>query len=144
MTIVRRGGQEQAVSSIAAFARTLKVHRRSLQKLLDNELVASETETARTFTISVSPDVSAELDLEDATAEQVLEADDDAAAEAASVAGAEGATREALRAELAMVDAMLAIAEPAASRSDARVRWLVKWIEQHLLAGRSWNDRRLI
>jgi hypothetical protein len=122
------GLQQRLLSSIAAFARTLKVHRRSLQKLLDNELTASETETALTFTASVSPDVSAELDLEDATAEQVLEADEDGAAEAASVAGAEGATRDALRAELVMVDAMLAIAEPVASRPDARVRWLVQWI----------------
>src|SRR5580704_904882 len=138
------GLQQRLLSSIAAFARTLKVHRRSLQKLLDNELAASQTETALTFTASISPDLSAELDLEDATAEQVLEADDDAAAAAASVAGAEGATREALRAELARVDAMLVIAEPAASRPDARVRWLVQWIEQNMLAGRSWNDRRLI
>jgi ERCC4-related helicase len=138
------GLQQRLLSSIAAFGRTLKVHRRSLQKLLDNELAASETETAPTFTASISPDVSAELGLEDATAEQVLEADDDAAAEAASFAGAEGATRDGLRAELAMVDAMLAIAEPTSSRPDARVRWLVQWIEQNMLDGSSWNDRRLI
>ena len=138
------GLQQRLLSSTAAFARTLKVHRRSLRKLLDSELAASDAETAQTFTASISPDVSAELDLEEDTAELVLDADDDAAAEAASIAGAAGATKDALRAELAMVDDMLAIAEAAASRPDARVRWLVRWIEQNMLSGRSWNDRRLI
>jgi hypothetical protein len=78
------------------------------------------------------------------TAEQVLEADEEAAAEAATVAGAEGATTEGLRAELAMVDDMLGIAEPAAMRPDARIRWLVQWIEQNMLNGGMWNERRLI
>jgi hypothetical protein len=40
-------------------------------------------------------------------------------AKAATLAGGEGATADALRAELAAVDAMLAIAEPAAMRPDA-------------------------
>jgi ERCC4-related helicase len=138
------GLQQRLLSSIAAFARTLKVHRRSLQKLLDREVAAGEIEAANSFVTAVSPDDSAELDLEDNTAEQALDADEDAAAEAATVAGAEGATTEALQAELAMVDEMLGIAEPAAMRSDARVRWLVQWIEQNMLDGSMWNDRRLI
>jgi hypothetical protein len=117
------------LSSIAAFARTLKVHRRSLQKLLDKELVAGEIEAASSLVVTVSPNNSAELDLEGETAEQVLDTDEDAAAEAATIAGAEGATAEALRAELAVVDDMLRLAEPAAPRPDARVDWLVQWIE---------------
>ena len=40
-----------------------------------------------------------------------------------------------LRAELAAVDEMLAIAEPAALRPDARVHWLVDWIKANLLSG---------
>jgi hypothetical protein len=87
--------------------------------------VAGEIEAASSFVATASPDVLAELDLEDSTAELVVEADDDAVAEAATVAGAEGATAEALRAELAMVDEMLGIAEPASPRPDARIRWLV-------------------
>jgi hypothetical protein len=76
-------------------------------------------------------------------AERAFEADEDAAAEAATVAGVEGATAEALRTELAAVDAMLALAEPTAMRADARVRWLVQWVEQNMLDGRVWNQRGL-
>jgi SNF2 family DNA or RNA helicase len=43
-----------------------------------------------------------------------------------------------------MVDQMLGIAEPAALRPDARVQWLVQWIERNMLDGRMWKDRRLI
>jgi SNF2 family DNA or RNA helicase len=138
------GLQQRLLSSIAAFSRTLKTHRRSLQKLLDKELTAGEVEAATAFAVTVSPDVSAELDLEDETAEEVLDADEEAAAEAATLAGAEGATMNALRAELALVDEMLTVAEPAVLRPDARIRWLVEWIAQNMLDGRDWNARRLI
>jgi SNF2 family DNA or RNA helicase len=138
------GLQQRLLSSVAAFTRTLKTHRRSMQKLLDKELTAGEGEAAAAFAVTVSPDVSAELDLEDETAEEVLDADEEAVAEAATLAGAEGATMNALRAELGLVDEMLAVAEPAALRPDARIRWLVEWIEQNMLDGTDWNARRLI
>jgi ERCC4-related helicase len=138
------GLQQRLLSSIAAFERTLKVHRTSLQRLLDREVAAAEIDAASSFVAAVSPDDSAELDLEDSTAEQVLDADEDAATEAATMAGAEGATADALRAELAKVDHMLRIAEPAARRPDARIRWLGTWIEQNMLDGNGWNERRLI
>jgi ERCC4-related helicase len=138
------GLQQRLLSSIAAFERTLKVHRTSLQRLLDREVDAAEVGAAGSFVAAVSPDDSAELDLEDGAAEQALDADEDAATEAATVAGAEGATADALRAEVAMVDDMLRIAEPAARRPDARIRWLVQWIEQNMLDGNAWNQRRLI
>jgi hypothetical protein len=38
---------------------------------------------------------------------------------------------------------MLALAEPTAMRADARVRWLVQWVEQNMLDGRVWNQRGL-
>jgi hypothetical protein len=138
------GLQQRLLSSVAAFARTLKVHRRSLQKLLDKDIIAGGVEAARSFVTAVSPDIPAELDLEDTPAERTFEADEDAAAEAATAAGVEGATAEALCTELAAVDAMLALAEPTAIRADARVRWLVQWIKQNMLDGRAWNERRLI
>jgi ERCC4-related helicase len=138
------GLQQRLLSSIAAFSRTLKVHRSSLQKLLDREVAAGEIEAASSFVAVVSPDDSTELDLEDQTAERAVDADEDAATQAATVAGAEGATTEALRGELALVDEMLRLAEPAALRLDARVSWLMQWIKQNMLDGRIWNSRRLI
>ena len=58
--------------------------------------------------------------------------------------GTAGAAHSDLRAELAAVDAMLAIAERNASRADERVRWLTDWIKVNLLADKSWTRRRLI
>jgi superfamily II DNA/RNA helicase len=67
-----------------------------------------------------------------------------AAAEAASVVGAADASTADLRKELAAVDDMLALAEKAALRPDARVRWLVQWIKSNMVSGAMWNERRLI
>ena len=85
-----------------------------------------------------------ELGLDDDRGEKSIEADEDATAEAASALGAAGAAQGDLRAELASVDAMLAIAERNAARPDARVRWLTDWIKANLLTGQNWNRRRLI
>ena len=61
-----------------------------------------------------------DLGLEDNEAEDVIEADEDATAEAATVASAAGASQADLRKELAVVDEMLDVAENAARRPDAR------------------------
>jgi hypothetical protein len=94
--------------------------------------------------VSSSGEVTAELDLEDADAKATIDQDEKSATEAASRAGAVGATKGALEAELAAVDDMLAIAEDFASRPDARVRWLAEWIKSNMLSGKTWNNRRLI
>ena len=39
---------------------------------------------------------------------------------------------------------MLKLAEEHRSRPDARITWLTDWIKTNMLAGNSWNDRRLI
>jgi hypothetical protein len=116
------GLQQRLLSSIAAFAHTLAVHRRSLLRLIEGSETARETVAARAFVSSGSE--SAELGLEDDSAEAAIDADEEAAVEAASRAGAVAATREALRSELAAVDDMLAVAErarPGATR--ARTGW---------------------
>jgi hypothetical protein len=79
--------------------------------------------------------VTAELDLEEKEAEATIDLDERSAVEAASRAGAVGATKGALEAELAAVDDMLALAEAFASRPDARVRWLADWIKSNMLSG---------
>ncbi len=138
------GLQQRLLSSTAAFARTLRVHRKSLQRLVDAELSADEAVAAPVFIASTGADIQAELGLEDEAAEEAMRADDDAAIEAASVAGTQGATTGDLLTELAMVDEMLKLAEPNASRPDERVKWLIRWIGDNLVSGRVWNNRRLI
>ncbi len=138
------GLQQRLLSSIAAFARTLKVHRATLQRMVDGDAAGSVAAAALAFVARPTNEDNSELGLDDDRAEQSIDADEDATAEAASALGAADAAQVDLRAELAAVDAMLAIAERAAAQPDARVRWLTDWIKANLLTGQSWNRRRLI
>lgn len=138
------GLQQRLLSSPAAFLRTLKVHRKSLEKLVALPIKSEVAGAASGFVRSPEPDATADLGLEDEAAQEALDADEDAATEAASIAGAEGATASSLIAELALVDGMLEIAEAAARKSDERAKWLVNWIRENLFAAGDWNTRRLI
>jgi hypothetical protein len=138
------GLQQRLLSSIAAFARTLKVHRATLQRMLDGEEAGRVAAAALAFVDCPTSEDSAELGLEGDQAEKTIEADDDATAEAASAIGAAGAAKGDLRTELNAVDEMLVLAERHASRPDARVHWLTGWIKANLLVGQNWNRRRLI
>jgi SNF2 family DNA or RNA helicase len=138
------GLQQRLLSSIAAFLRTLKAHRKTLQRLVDGEGLQGVSAAAEGFVDGSTTDKSDDLGLEDQSAEAAIEADEEATAEAASIVGAVDASRSDLRKELAAVDEMLAFAEHAALKPDARVHWLVQWIKTNLLFGSAWNDRRLI
>lgn len=138
------GLQQRLLSSIAAFTRTLKTHRATLQKVLDGEEIARVTAAATAFVGAPTPEDNVELGLEDEDAEKAMAADEEAETAAASAAGVVDATLEDLRAELAIVDEMLALAEKHAARPDARVNWLVGWIRKSMLDGQQWNRRRLI
>ncbi len=138
------GLQQRLLSSIPAFVLTLKAHRKTLQRLLDGQQEQVIEAAAQTFVDGSTTDKTEDLGAEDELAEKELETDEQAAAEAASVVGAAEASYADLRAELAAVDDILSLAEPAALKPDARVHWLVQWIKTNLLSGQNWNDRRLI
>jgi ERCC4-related helicase len=138
------GLQQRLLSSIPAFLRTLKAHKKTLQRLIEGEQPHAAVAAAKAFVDGSTTDKPEELALEDEGAEQVIDADEESATEAASIAGAAEASAADLKAELAAVDAMLQIAEEHARRGDARVHWLIEWIKANLLSGTSWNDRRLI
>lgn len=138
------GLQQRLLSSIAAFARTLKVHRATLQRMLDGETAGSVVEAALAFVSQPIIDDDREQGQDEAYAEQSIDADEDATATAASTLGATDAVRGELRAELAAVDGMLALAERNAARPDARVHWLIDWIKANLFSDSRWNRRRLI
>ena len=124
------GLQQRLLSSSAAFAATLEVH----LKGLDRRLAQSAT-TAESFT------AGAPQEEEEPEAEQEgllsLERDEDAAAEAAAAYAAPVSDRDA-------VVAMLELARMAARKSDARVEWLADWIHANMAPGGSWNHRRLV
>jgi len=138
------GLQQRLLSSIAAFLRTLEVHRKNLLALIEKGEAAAPIEAARAFVTGALDLYELPIDVEEETAETTIAADEDAAAEAASRLGGVGAQAADLMAELAAVDEMLALAKQHAARPDARVVWLVDWIRTNMVSGGQWNDRRLI
>lgn len=111
------GLQQRLLSSIPAFARTLRVHLDGLERSVPEAVAAPER----------AADEAAALDL--------------LAAREAAVA----ADVSPIAAERDHALAMLAVAEASRGGPDARVRWILDWARDHLLddAGR-WRERRLI
>ena len=138
------GLQQRLLSSVAAFAKTLKVHHKTLQNLIEREAVMKPAAAAaKTFTdVPDAPELFEDANEEDTLA--TIDSDDVAATEAASQLGAASSSSGELKAELEFVEEMLRVANSAAWESDARIRWLVDWMRANMLPGGAWNDRRLI
>ena len=139
------GLQQRLLSSIAAFAHTLGVHRATL--LRQAEAASDAAASAAPAIAAVRAFAAGALGLEDGDddpTEDDLAAEEDAAARAATAAGALGATAAHLRTELAHVDTMLALAQAHKDAPDARVAWLVRWIRRTMAPGGTWNSRRLV
>jgi superfamily II DNA or RNA helicase len=130
--LVFSGLQQRLLSSVAAFAKTLAVHRRTLARLLEDaeRKIEIVSDAAEAYATSGGALEELALDAEDADLEALIDADEEAAAVNASLLGAAGAEASALRAELAAVDEMLGVAQGAAGRPDARVRWLEKRLRE--------------
>jgi ERCC4-related helicase len=135
--------QQRLLSSSTAFAKTLRVHKRGLERLIEKQPTLELTVPSPVVDTETA-DIVSELGLEGDAAEAAITADEDAAAEAATIAGALGARSDALQVELAMVEDMLSFVEPITGRPDERVRWLVDWVTLNLAPGGRWNTRRLI
>lgn len=134
------GLQQRLLSSIEAFARTLRVHRKTVEKHW-----ASTLPEAGVLDLSApdADDDRADLSPED------LERDDDLRIEAASIAatGAQPAiaSKEPLYArERALLDQMTELAESTRHLPDARVRKLERWIQEHCLVNGTWTNRRVL
>lgn len=152
------GLQQRLLSSIEAFARSLKVHRKTAERHWTTRAAAAKTadDDARLFTDAPdADDERAEL-----SAEQ-LEAEEAAQIEAITETGEAGASRdqraEALwRREQQLLDRMQGIAEGSRHLPDAKVRVLLDWIREHLCPDLpafgqmvnddppTWNNRRVL
>jgi superfamily II DNA/RNA helicase len=138
--------QQRLLSSVAAFARTLKAHRNTLVRLgASSALSTVSVSAARAFILDTSDSDQSELEPGDEAGADEPSADDDAAVEAATIASHHDMSAKQLALELAAVDAMILLADEHASKPDARVRRLVQWIrDSMLLPGGQWNDQRVI
>ena len=169
--LVIGGLQKRLLSSIEAFAKTLSVHRRTVERALERA----------TDAVVISAELQA--DLERLTFGEELDAGDPGAAErdfdaetdgtdhddrsdpseldfadlmsaatAASTDSQHLETRSALARELALVDEMLEIAEAGRYEADPRVRRIVEWIGANMCptlseagaAPPQWNHHRLL
>lgn len=152
------GLQQRLLSSIEAFARSLAVHRATVERQWGKGRYAAPALAEPETLFTQAPD--ADDDRATLTPEEA-EADESAEVEAATVAAEAETPRDAeaeriWRQEQALLDRMRAVAEQSRHRPDAKLRHLIDWIRQHLCPdlpalGRSpngsapkWLDRRVL
>jgi SNF2 family DNA or RNA helicase len=139
---VMSGLQQRLLSSIPAFARSLRKHLETLKRhRTQAERAASEGAAVLMATASSDQDFSEEAD-EDSLL-KLVEVQEEEVAEAATASIMPGL--QSFDGAIGRVEKMLDIAKANERKSDARVRWLIDWIEQNMFAAPSrWNDHRLI
>ena len=151
--LVIGGLQKRLLSSIEAFARTLVVHRKSVERALERatEAIAVSAELRADFerlTVGEEPSdgsfgttdhdggIDAEADGPDdperSDSSELDLAELMTAATAASTDSRRAETRTALMRELALVDEMREIAEASRHDADPRVRRIVEWIDANM------------
>ncbi len=139
------GLQQRLLSSIEAFARTLRVHRRTVQRQWDAaQTAAAEKQRFDLLAAPVGGDDDAAT-----LPEAEVQAEEDAQVEAATVASAAPVSAHehaAFAAELQVLARMADMAETARYQPDARVRALVNWIRAQQCPGTPprWNQTRVI
>jgi superfamily II DNA or RNA helicase len=157
------GLQERLLSSIEAFARSLKVHRRTVERQWERAAEAAATAVSEPGPLEASLlTTAAGADDERAGwTDEELEADETAEVEAATAAAEAGTPRDAAsealwRREQEILERMEAIAEGARHLPDAKVRRLIDWIRASLCPAlppfgargdgppAAWNDRRVL
>lgn len=125
------GLQQRLLSSPQAFMETLRVHIAGLDRR-----AAASAPLAESFAAGEAEGSEDEPE-DEQLALEAMDRDDAAAAEAAAAFASPVADR-------AAAQAMLDLAQQAARRPDARVRWLAAWIRDNLAPGGVWNTRRLV
>lgn len=152
------GLQQRLLSSVEAFARTLKKHRRTMERIWANEAVpkasATRRGTRRQFAL-LSGGLGNDDDLSQLPEEE-LQALEDAEFESSTQDTAGDVTRADVSKEQELLDRMDDLAERSRGLPDARVRYLINWIQEHMCAGvhlpgqkatsgnAQWNDLRLL
>ena len=150
--------QKRLLSSIEAFARTLAVHRRAIEKAESarrkderSEVGDVESRFGLLRTAAGADDERAEVP------EAEVEAEEDAQMDAATKADPGASTQGLSARERELLQQMTRIAEESRGRPDPRIRSLVDWIRAELCPGLpplgsgqrpspppAWNDRRVL
>jgi superfamily II DNA or RNA helicase len=130
------GLQQRLLSSIEAFARTLAVHRRTMERVWQGE--AARVGHVDVAVLAGSPDPDDDRSLLD---DEEIGAVEEAAFRAATLASA-GPSEGGPEAERVLLDEMARIADRARGLPDCRVEYLMQWIREHMCAGASLPGER--
>ena len=147
------GLQQRLLSSVDAFARTLKVHRRTMERLWAREVASIPRAAEALRLLAEPPDADDDRSqLPESEQEALLEQ----AVEQATLATANWDEGADVAGEKALLAEMERIAEAGRGQPDARVRYLIGWIQEHLCPGARmpgepspqpdapWSDLRLL
>jgi len=144
------GLQQRLLSSIEAFARTLRVHRRTIERQQAEAAGKAAPEPAPGLYDRLGESPGSDDDRA-TLPEEELAKEEDSQVEAATLAAGSVSSKE-----LALLDEMERIAQQARSQPDARVRHLIGWIREHMCpalpelgeapsgAPPAWNDLRVL
>lgn len=152
--------QQRLLSSVEAFARTLRVHRRTMERIWVGELATAKNEQP-VLNERHKPhfELLAGLDSDDERSqlpEEEQEALVDYEVESATAGTAGDRFAANMAAEKALLDEMAGVAEQGRGVPDARIRHLIGWIRQHMCEGArlpgepnpkqraKWTDLRLL
>jgi len=142
------GLQQRLLSSIEAFARTLRVHRRTVQKQWDQARTQSGSGSLKAELLVQAIDAD---DERASLSEEELTNEEDTLVAAVSEAtrGSEATAPELFRREQELLNKMSEVADSSRFLPDARIRELLKWIRLNMCAdlgtaGARWNTIRVI
>ena len=160
--LVIGGLQKRLLSSVEAFAKTLTVHRKSVERMIEEAQEAEEISQARIadfeqMTTDIDPDsIEVEGDTtEDEEQFDQVEFELNKRMEKATAASSDASQTEkrlALQYELSLVDDMRDIAEAGRYDPDPRIVKIIDWIAENMCPGLrakdrtslKWNDRRVL
>jgi superfamily II DNA or RNA helicase len=147
------GLQQRLLSSIEAFSRTLRVHRKTVQKQWETVQPEALSEKVPHPQLDL---LSASVGSDDERAtfsEEELIAEEESQIEAATLAGSvtarDQSAKKLFAQEQELLQKMTDIAETHRTLPDARVKNLLAWIRQKMCpemgkAGAKWNDLRIL
>lgn len=146
------GLQQRLLSSVEAFAKTLRVHRKTVSS---SQLSVVGNEELTTDNIQLTTNLQP-IDADDDRAnltEEELEADDDSQIERLSLLAIgpiqDASNSDLVKQEVKLLDQLSEIAESARHQPDGRIRELIRWMKANMCAdlgkpGAVWNDTRII
>lgn len=150
------GLQQRLLSSMEAFARTLSVHRRTMERVWQKDAALLKPTPSPSSQVSLLVDG---LDSDDDRA-QLAETDLQALEDASITTTTEQTAGDSLKANVArekeLLSQMASVAEQGRGRPDARIRHLIAWIRENMCPGARlpgeqssqngapWTDLRLL